>query len=316
MKTFSVAICTRNRAALLERTAIAVLEQNYPKDRYELLVVDNGSTDDTAHVAAGLAAGAPVPVRLISEPQLGVSRARNRAAQEAQFEFLAYLDDDTIPARSWLKAFDAAIEEHGALVVGGRVEDVYEGFEPPSWLVCRYLRANFRLEHYGSPPVFQVRYPSYIGEGNCAYSRALFERFQFPVTLGHIGKTRGAGGGALLDLVLERQGVPIYFTDHAVVDHMIDSDRVTRRHVMAASYLHGLETARLELVVQGGLRHTLAYTRGLLRQLSSPKPFCTVCKLIRIVTFAIESCRLLIMRRLGLFDPARFVDAVTPRQEP
>lgn len=306
MKTFSVAICTRNRGALLPRTVRAVFEQDYPKDRYEVLLVDNGSTDDTAGVAARLAGEAPIPFRVIHEPQLGVSRARNRAAREAALDFVAYVDDDTIPDPNWLRALDETIARHGALVVGGRVDDVYEeGAELPSWLVCGYIRGFFRLEHDGSPPVFRVRYPLYIGEGNCAYARELFDRFQFPPALG-AGNRRGSGGGAILDLVLERHDVPIYFTDHAVVRHMVDSGRLSRKSFMKAAYLHGVEMALLEMTVRGRLRNILGSTRNQLRRLSSPKAFCTLCKLIRITSFVLESFRLLALRKLGVDDPGGY----------
>jgi len=303
VKSFSVAICTRNRAALLPGTVRAVLEQDYPKDRYEVLVVDNGSTDDTASVAARLGEEATVPFRVVVEPQLGVSAARNRAAREAALDFVAYVDDDTIPGPNWLKALNETIEEHGALVVGGRVDDVYEhGVALPSWLACGYIRGFFRLEHTGAPPVFRVQYPFYIGEGNCAYARHLFDRYQFPPALG-AGKRRGSGGGALLDLVLEQDDVPIYFTDHASVRHRVDTRRLTRKNFMKAAYLHGVEMALLEMLAKGRLRNVLGSTRNQLRQLSSPEAFCTLCKLIRIATFVLESFRLLALRRVGIDDP-------------
>jgi glycosyltransferase involved in cell wall biosynthesis len=290
----------------LHRTIVAVFEQDYPNDRYEVLVVDNGSTDDTAKVAADLKADATVPFRVIVEPQLGVSRARNRAAREAALDFIAYLDDDTIPSRNWLTALDETIEKHDALVVGGRVDDVYEeGFEPPPWLACGYIRGFFRLEHTGSPPVFRVRYPFYIGEGNCAYARDLFDHFQFPPGLG-AGNKRGSGGGALLDLILERHDVPIYFTDHAAVRHTVGSHRITRTNFMKAAYLHGVEMALLELEAKGRLRNVLGSTRNQLRQLPSPKMFCTFCKLIRTTSFVLESFRLLAMRSLGIDDPGGY----------
>src|SRR5919112_1316312 len=120
MTTFTVAICTRNRAHLLPRTITAVLDQDYPREAYEVLVVDNGSTDDTSRVAASFAANSPVEFRFVVQKSVGISAARNRAAREARNDYVAFVDDDAIPARNWLSALHDVIEEHGALVVGGR----------------------------------------------------------------------------------------------------------------------------------------------------------------------------------------------------
>jgi glycosyltransferase involved in cell wall biosynthesis len=303
LTTFSVAICTRNRAALLPRVVRAAFDQDYPKDRYEVLLVDNGSTDETPAVAAGLAAQATVPFRVVVEPRAGVSRARNTAALQASREFVAYLDDDTVPDPGWLKAFDEAIRDHGALVVGGRVDDVFEdGFELPSWFGCHYLRSFFRLEHDSRPPVFRLQYPAYIGEGNCAYARHLLDRFQFPPGLG-AGNRRGSGGGALLNLALEQHGVPLYYTDHAVVRHLVASHRIVRRNFVRAAYLHGVELALLELIAKGRLRSVLGFARHQLRRLGAPTVFCTLCKFVKVAGFVLESFRLHLLRRLGVDDP-------------
>lgn len=299
LNRFSVAICTRNRASLLERVVDAVFRQDYPHELYEVVIVDNGSVDGTAEAAARLTGQSPVPFRLVHEPEAGVSRARNRAATEAAYDFVAFLDDDTVPASGWLRALDAAIEEHGALVVGGRVEDVYEaGFARPPWLECRYLRGFFRLDYDGQkPPSFRVRYPDYIGEGNCVYSRRLFERHRFPTSLGHAGKRRATGEGAFLNRVLELDGVPIYYSDAAVVDHQIDPTRVTKGNLARSAYLHGVELARIELAFHGGARHVLWLAKNQLLELkrntSHPPPFCTLCKLVRTAAFLLESTRLL-----------------------
>lgn len=295
----------------------AVFQQDYPKERYELIVVDNGSVDGTAEAAARLAADSPVPFRFVVEPEAGVSRARNRAAAEAALEYVAFLDDDTIPTPGWLRALNAAIEEHGALVVGGRVDDVYEsGFERPSWLECRYLRGFYRLDYDGATaPIFRVRYPDYIGEGNCAYSRQLFELYRFPANLGHIGRKQTTGAGAFLNLVLEREDVPIYYTDDAVVEHQIPAARVTRRNLLNSAFLHGVELARVELAFHGGARYVLWLARNQVRALwrdrSSSPPFCTFCKLVRTTAFLFECAHLLAARLLGADGAARYVRSVS-----
>lgn len=276
----------------------AVFQQDYPKELYELLVVNSGSTDATPEVAQRLAAESPVQFRYVVEQEPGVSRARNRAAAEAEFDYIAYLDDDTIASPTWLRALNDALEQHSALVVGGRVEDVYEGGDdPPRWLECRYLRGFFRLDYDGRmPSAFRVRYPDYIGEGNSVYARRLFERYRFPTNLGPAAGRRSTGEGAFLNLVLERDDVPIFYADAAVVHHQIAPARVTRRNLLESAFLHGVELARIELAFHGGARYVLWLARNHLRELRrnrAPSAFCTFCKLVRTMAFLLESTRLL-----------------------
>jgi len=92
----SVIVSTRNRAyavgACLDSIA-AALVRAFPLDA-EIIVVDNGSTDDTAHTLAARAAASPVPVRVLSEPRAGKARALNLAVRAARGDLLAFTDDD------------------------------------------------------------------------------------------------------------------------------------------------------------------------------------------------------------------------------
>jgi GT2 family glycosyltransferase len=120
----SVIVCTRNRAGALAnclgRLATLVPPQGVAT---EILVVDNGSSDDTAAVIDRAAATAELPIRHLSEPRQGASRARNRALRTARGDLLAVTDDDCIPAEDWLRALVAAFDKDPDLgLLGGRVE--------------------------------------------------------------------------------------------------------------------------------------------------------------------------------------------------
>lgn len=120
----SVVICTRNRAAKL-RNALAALERMAAPVglNWEVLVVDNGSTDDTRSLVETAAAQCPFPLRYAFEPRPGASHARNTAIHEAQGTVIASIDDDCLPQDDWLAEVIAAFEADPSLdVVGGRVE--------------------------------------------------------------------------------------------------------------------------------------------------------------------------------------------------
>src|SRR5213593_5110676 len=129
----TVAICTRNRAAFLEKALQSVLPQI--TDNTEMLIVDNASTDKTPEVASRLARANPGMV-LYRENELGLSAARNAALVRARGQYVIFLDDDAQAEPGWLEAYRRFLISPPAeriAVVGGAVFPDYE-VAPPKWL--------------------------------------------------------------------------------------------------------------------------------------------------------------------------------------
>ncbi len=128
----SVVVCTRNRAASLATMLGSMAAMEVPAGlAWELIVVDNGSSDDTPAVIAGHADR--LPIRGAAEPRAGLSNARNRGVAEARGSYICWTDDDVRVDRRWLAAYaDAFRAEPGAVYFGGRVIPVFEG-EQPDW---------------------------------------------------------------------------------------------------------------------------------------------------------------------------------------
>ena len=126
--SFAVAICTWNRAALLRQTLERLASIPWPAQATELILVDNGSTDDTAAVAASFSGR--LPMRIVREAKPGLSNARNRALKEATTTHVLFTDDDVLVGDEWLGAFAAAILKYPqAAVLGGPIEPWFQ--EPP-----------------------------------------------------------------------------------------------------------------------------------------------------------------------------------------
>lgn len=120
----SVVIATRDRAGSLAR-CLDMLQSAWDSEpcAWEILVVDNGSQDDTPALARAFADHASFPVRCLSEPKPGVSRARNSGARAARALCLAFTDDDCEVLPGWAQALLAAFAgPDGPEVVGGRVD--------------------------------------------------------------------------------------------------------------------------------------------------------------------------------------------------
>jgi glycosyltransferase involved in cell wall biosynthesis len=120
----SVVIATRNRAPQLEKCLRRFLDLDLDGiSAWELIVVDNGSSDHTAQVVQSVRHETGLPLTYLLEPIPGVSPARNAGIRAARYDILAFTDDDCVVDSSWLSAVRRAFEEEPSLaLVGGRVE--------------------------------------------------------------------------------------------------------------------------------------------------------------------------------------------------
>lgn len=130
----SIIIPTRNRAAYLADT-LASLEAVTPSVPAEIIVVDNGSTDTTRDAVCRFARTSSLPVRYVFEPTPGLHVGRNRGAQLAQGDILAYLDDDVFVDPSWLEGIQDACATHPEwALLGGPCVPHWEA-APPDWVM-------------------------------------------------------------------------------------------------------------------------------------------------------------------------------------
>ena len=117
----SLLICTRNRARQLERTLLHVGQLVFDGE-WEVIVVDNGSTDDTQAVVEAFARATNVPVQYAAAAQPGLSLARNVGVARARGEIVCFTDDDCYPAPDYLQRIDDIFSRQPEVAyVGGRV---------------------------------------------------------------------------------------------------------------------------------------------------------------------------------------------------
>ena len=118
----ALVISTRNRARHLP-WMLEALKKLECRSSWEIVLVDNGSTDNTPSLLAEFqhSMGNRKPVRVVSEPEPGLARARNRGAAATNAEILAFTDDDCYPNQDFLDAIVAQFEAHAIAYLGGRV---------------------------------------------------------------------------------------------------------------------------------------------------------------------------------------------------
>jgi cellulose synthase/poly-beta-1,6-N-acetylglucosamine synthase-like glycosyltransferase len=110
----SVVVCTRHRAAELERCLVGLRQLDYP--RYEVIVVDNTRGDENVRRLAEAA-----DAQLVVEPTVGLSRARNAGVRRARGELVAFIDDDAVAQPTWLRTHAAAFRDPSVAATTGRI---------------------------------------------------------------------------------------------------------------------------------------------------------------------------------------------------
>jgi glycosyltransferase involved in cell wall biosynthesis len=223
---FTVAICTWNRAAQIARALKQLTRIQRPHCPWELVVVNNNSTDETERVLNAYVNR--LPLRPVFEPTPGLSHARNTAVRHATGDYIAWTDDDVIVDAGWLAAHERAVERWPkAVLFGGPVRPRFEG-APPPWLSEAWSEAAdaFAVRELGMEP-FELD-KNRIPYGPNFVVRMREQRlFPYDPNLGRKHDVLALGEEtAVIRAILARGGTGWWVPD-AVVEHWIPKERQT-----------------------------------------------------------------------------------------
>ncbi len=241
----SVAICTWNRAALLDKTLSRMHAVRVPTGTsWELLVVDNSSTDDTDAVIDRHCQH--LPLRKLYEPKQGHSNARNCAIEHATGDLLVWTDDDVLVEPDWLTEYAAAAAAFpNAGYFGGTVDPWFET-DPPPWLARHLpqLEAAYALRRLGSDVRLLADGERVFG-ANMAFRTAVMRTVRFDPRLGRVGE--GMLSGDETDVIerLRAAGYAGVWVGTARVKHFIPTDRMTTDYLWR--YLVGGERTQIRM---------------------------------------------------------------------
>lgn len=225
----SIIVCTYNRDRYLEDTLLSLRDQIGAD--FEVILVDNNSTDTTASIARRFAGDHPdAPFRYVFEERQGLSFARNRGIGEARANLIVFVDDDVIAdeglARAYVRYFDANPSVSAA---GGRIEVRFEG-EVPAWISPRLmpLMAQHNLGDR-EVPYRRGRYP--IGANMC-FRKSVFETIgTFNTSLGRTAGVLLAGEEKDMFMRLADAGGTVAYVPNARLRHRIGTERLTDEFV-------------------------------------------------------------------------------------
>jgi glycosyltransferase involved in cell wall biosynthesis len=199
----SVVISTRNRAELLARCLRSLLESRTTV-AFEIIVVDNGSTDGTRGVTESFQGNRAIPVHYIWEPRQGVSHGRNAGIARAAGRIRAFTDDDIVVSRGWVEEIHQLLEQRRDIdCIGGPVLPLWSD-PPPHWLDSRHWSPLSVTDHGSRPFEIGSNHPLCLLTSNVAFRRGVFDRIggfspEFPRAQDHELQMRFwlSGGRAL-----------------------------------------------------------------------------------------------------------------------
>jgi glycosyltransferase involved in cell wall biosynthesis len=227
----SVVIPTYNRAQLLRGALLDLFKQETAGSKFEIIVVDNNSSDETKSVVESLMAKCDVSLRYVAEPQQGNAYARNTGIEHARAQVVAFLDDDVTVGENWIRTLKQVFDDASDIgFVGGRVLPV--GDETlPSWLTVDHW-APLALLDYGSER-FDVSGSQPLGllTANIAFRRSVFdESGMFSPKLQRVKNAIGSLEDHEFLLRVCRQGKKGVYEPRLIALATIDRERLTKTY--------------------------------------------------------------------------------------
>lgn len=232
----SVIICTYNRSGLLKNELETIAAMTVPRDlSWEILIVDNNSSDNTRETVDDFIKEKNIPVKYIFVPAQGKSRALNSGIKEADGEILAFLDDDMLVDKNWLTAIQEAANRYPeASGFGGRILIKWP-IRKPDWIVMegpfRNIDGTVGHRDLGDKDGDFAKFNSLPAGGNMFFRKKVFlEGNFFRENMGPKGKDMYYGEDREFCLRLCGKGKKLYYVNNAVVYHDIPKEKIDRRY--------------------------------------------------------------------------------------
>jgi glycosyltransferase involved in cell wall biosynthesis len=247
----SVIVCTRNRAMRLRHFLQVMTTVEVPTGvSWELLVVDNASTDLTSVLIKEEIARRRLPIVDLKEPVPGKSRALNSALMAAQGELVVFTDDDTEPRSSWLRAYLHCAKQYNKVYgFAGRILPKWDGFVPQWFKTHRdngVLRSLAHIRDLGDN-ICYLPEGSVPGGANAALRRSAIERMgEFRVDLGPGTSNPCAEDMEYMRRLIE-QGERFLYVPEATAYHLNDSGKLTESYALRWAY----DVARCQVLAFG-----------------------------------------------------------------
>jgi glycosyltransferase involved in cell wall biosynthesis len=244
----SVVICTRNRAVLLAKAIASVVLQDFSSQNYEIVVVDNGSSDHTREVVQSTRS--EVAIRYIREDRTGLCYARNRGWREATGRYIVFFDDDAVARPGWLRRVQEAFEHAptGVGVVGGRIDPIWGG-DRPEWLADEIAGSLTIIDWGDAQKNIQDIRREWLAGANMAVPRAvLVEVGGFHPWLDRVGNNLLSSGDVFLQKQIMRRGYQCIYVPGMAIQHLVPPSRLHQKWFVRRFFWQGVSDAVMHLI--------------------------------------------------------------------
>ena len=238
---FSVIFCTYNREKYIFNAMESIALQDYPRDKYEIVLVNNNSSDKTEELCKAFQEKYPdVNFTYCIETQQGLSYSRNRGIRESRGELLVYVDDDARVFPDYLKAYHDFFEKYPAeSVAGGPIIPHYE-VNPPKW-ISHYTEVLLTAYLYKGEKTIPFKHGRFPGGGNACYRTEVFKKYGlFNTELGRKGKSLISAEEKDFFARLFAEKKKVWYVPEAGIYHYIPEQKLTEAHFKKLTYSIGI----------------------------------------------------------------------------
>lgn len=236
----SLIICTYNRDKYIYNVLKSIADNNFDKTNYEIVLVNNNSTDNTIEECKRFQLDFPdVNYQYFLEECQGLSYARNRGIKEAKGDILVYVDDDALVNKEYLQAYSDFFKNYpNAFAAGGPIIPKYET-EQPSWM-SYYTKELVTGYLYKGNQIIEFKKRRYPGGGNAAFKKEVFDEIGlFNVDLGRKGNNLlGAEEKDIFDK-MEAKAMKYYYIPNAILYHIIPEAKLKKEYFNKLTYSIG-----------------------------------------------------------------------------
>ena len=259
----SVIMATRNRARILRDVLEAFCRLQQPSSAWQLIIVDNDSSDDTTQVLASFMNR--LPLQTVHERELGKNRALNHGLELVKGDLTVFTDDDIFPCVEWLVKLKAAADSQPAYsMFGGPIVPRWEA-PPPYWV--RWIDIPGAAYGITDPSLEDgPTDPWALFGGNMAIRASVFRSAtRFLTSMGPRGSNYPIGGETELLMRLARQGHKAWHVKGALVEHLVQKEHLKQTWVMRRALRCGRGTYRIQNMQNNKVRTLPHLLRGVLK---------------------------------------------------
>ncbi len=225
MLELSVIICTYNREKFLPNALESLTKQTENKQKFEIIIVNNNSTDKTEEISLNFIKNNPqLNIFYVIEKNQGLSFARNKGINEAKANLISFIDDDAIARKDYVENIIKSFKNNPNYdAIGGKVIPIYESGTEPVWM-NKYIQGVVSKVDYGDKTSeFKKKYPAGC---NMAFKKELFTKYGFFNT-----DLVYRGDDKFVFTNFKANGVKVLYTPNVFVNHYIDGYRTEPKFI-------------------------------------------------------------------------------------